>query len=58
MTFFLPQKEKELFFVLKVICPQYTFSLADSGNWYFLVFHNACPESDFYLPRAIGQVLM
>ena len=32
MTFYLPQKEKELFFVLKVMCLQYTFSLPDSGN--------------------------
>ena len=38
--FYLPPKEKELFFVLKVVCPQYTFRLPNSGNCYFLVFLN------------------
>ena len=42
--FYLPQKEKELFLVLKVVCPQYTLSLPNSGNCYFLVFQNACPN--------------
>ena len=54
-NFYLSQKEEEL---LKVVCPQYIFSLPSTGNYYFLVFQNACPISDFYLPQAIGQVLM
>ena len=54
--FYLPQKEKELFFVLKVVCPQYTFSLPDSDNCYFLGLSKCFPQSDFYLPQAIGQV--
>ena len=57
MTFLLAPK-KIFLFVLEVICPQYTFSLPDSGNCYFPFFSNYLPESDFYLPQAIGQVLM
>ena len=43
--FYLPPKRKIIFlFVLKVKCPQYTYSLPNSGNCYFLVFQNACPN--------------
>ena len=38
LHFHLPQKDKFFVFVLKVMCPQYTFSLPDSSNCYFLVF--------------------
>ena len=55
MTFLLAPIEKVIFFVLKVICPQYTLSLLDSGNCYFVVFQNACPILTFTCP---GQVLI
>ena len=57
MTFSLAPKEKELLFVLKVVCPQYTSSLPDSGNCYFLVFQNACPNQTFTCPRQSGKCL-
>ena len=45
-------------FVLKVyICPQYTFSLPDSGNCYFLVFQYACPNLTFTCPGQSGKCL-
>ena len=50
-----PKKIYELFFVLKVVCPQYTFSLPDSGNWYLLVFQNACPNLTFTCPGQSGK---
>ena len=55
ITFYLPPKEKELFFVLKVICPQYSFSLPESGNCYFLVVQNACPNQIFTRPGQSGK---
>ena len=57
MTFLLAQKEKERFCIESFVCPQYTFSLPDSGNCYFLVFQNACPNMT-NLPQAIKQVLI
>ena len=55
MTLLLALKRKRVIFVLKVVhvCPQYNFSLPVSGNCYGL--SNCLPESDFYLPRAMGQ---
>ena len=61
--FTCPKKKRVIFdSLLKVVCPLYTFSSPDSGNCYFLIFQNACPNTcntvhDFYLPQAIGQVL-
>ena len=50
--FYLPKKEKESYsFVLRVICPRYTFTLPDSGNCYFLVFQSACPNLTFTCPN-------
>ena len=49
MTFLLALKGKD-FFVLKVVCLQYNFSLPDLGNCYFLVFQNACPNLTFTCP--------
>ena len=57
MTFYLPQTGKELFFVLKVVCPQYTFRLSDSGNCYFLVIWNACSNLTFTYPEQSGKCL-
>ena len=62
MTFYLPQKEKDLFCVLKVkvvhVCLQYTFSLPNAGNYLFLGLSKCFPKFNFYLPWAIRQVLM
>ena len=55
MTFLLAPKSH--FFVLKVVCPQYTFSLPDSGYCYFLVFQNACPNLIFICPGQSGKCL-
>ena len=55
MTFLLVPKEKYLFFVLKVLCTQCSFSLPDSGNCYFLVFQNACPNLTFTCPGQLGK---
>ena len=53
-----PQKKKRLvFFVLKVICRRYTFSLPALGNCYFLGLSKCLPESDFYLPGQLGKCL-
>ena len=58
LHFHLPPKEKELFFVLKVVhVPQYTFSLPDSGNCFFSVFQNACPNLKFTCPGQSGKCL-
>ena len=55
MTIFTCPQKKELFFVLEIVCPQYTFSLPDSGNCYFLVFQNACPSLTFTCPGQSGK---
>ena len=42
-----PKRKRVILFVLEVVCPvcsQYTFSLPNSVNCYFLVFQNACPN--------------
>ena len=46
-----PPPPPKVIFVLKVVCPQYTFSLPDLGNCYSLVFQNACLNLDCYLPQ-------
>ena len=56
LSFYLPPKEIELFFVLKVVCPLYTFSLPNSDNFSFLGLSKCLPN--FYLPWAIRQVLI
>ena len=48
-------KKKELFLVLKVVCSQYTFSLPNSGNCYFLVFQNACLDLILFFLSALGN---
>ena len=59
MTFLLAPKRKILFFVLKVVCPQYIFRSIDRfWQLLFLGLSKCLPESDFYLPRAIGEVYM
>ena len=52
MTFFLAPRRKRVMFVLKVVCPQYTFSLPDSGKVISWSFQNACRNLTFtmYLP--------
>ena len=56
--FYLPQKKgKKVIFVLKVVCPQYTFCLPNSGYCYFLVFQNACPNLTSTCPRQSGKCL-
>ena len=57
MTFLLAPKRKRLIFVLKVVCPQYTSSLPDSGYCYFQVFQNACPNLTFACPGQSGKCL-
>ena len=37
--------------------PQYTFSLPDSGNCYFFVFQNSCPNLTFTCPGQSGKLL-
>ena len=45
MSFLLAPKRKSYFLYWKLYtCTQYSFSLPDSGNCYFLVFQNACPR--------------
>ena len=60
MTFLLALKRKCFFFlVLKVVCPWILhFKRAQFGQLNFLGLSKCLPESDFYLPQSIGQVLM
>ena len=59
MTFLLAQKRKELFFALKVVCPQYSFGLPDFiGQLLFLDLSKGLPESDFYLSSLGRQYLV
>ena len=55
--FLFAPKRKRVIFVLKIICPQYTFSLPDLGNSYFSVFQNACPNLTFTCPGQSGMCL-
>ena len=57
MTVLLVPKRKRVIFVLKVVCPQYTFSLPYSGNCYFLVFQIACPNLTLTCPGQSGKLL-
>ena len=59
MTILLASKRKQVIYVLKVVhvCPQYTFSLPDSANFYFLVFQNTCPNLTFTCPGHSGKCL-
>ena len=57
MTFLLPLNEKDLFFVLKVMCPQCTFSLPESGNCYFLIVQNAGLNLTFTCLGQLGRCL-
>ena len=57
MIFLLAPKRKRLFFVLKVVRPHYTFSSPDSGNCFFLVFQNACPDLTLTCPGQSGKCL-
>ena len=52
--FYLPLKERVIF-CIESLCPQYTFSLPDSGSCYFLVFQNACLNLSFTCPRQSGK---
>ena len=60
--YYLPQIEKSYFlhWKLYVLSSQYSvhFQPARFGQLLFLGLSKCLPESDFYLPRAIGQVLM
>ena len=53
------RKRKKLFVVLKDMSTidLYTFSLPNSGNCYFLVFQNACPNLTFTCPGQAGKCL-
>ena len=59
MPVLLAPKRKRVIFVLNIVCPQYTFCfcLPDSGNCYFLVFQNACPNLTFTCPEQSGKCL-
>ena len=55
--FTCPKKTKVISCKLKVVCPQYTFSLPDLGISYFLVFQNACRNLTFTCPEQLGKCL-
>ena len=53
-----PERKRVIFInFLKVLCPQCTFSLPDSGTCYFLVFQNAGPDLTFTCPGQSGKCL-
>ena len=57
LHFYLPPKERVIF-CIESRMSTITFQLARFRQMLFLGLPKCLPESEFYLPRAIGQVLI